>query len=196
VTRVAAKLPGYASVARASEVLHLAKRSVRDLIYAGRLPSTRVGRLHFIKTTDLETERRRRLGLPVPQYAPRTSHRPIVRLASATTHTDPALRRQRATERAELVRVWSQRHHPDETRVPGQVLTVTTPVTCDVCSRTMRSGRVVEMSAHDERAAATMCLTCARRALLDWADRRRQEAAAARRLSESLGHPIATPAAA
>ncbi|HEX8968016.1 MAG TPA: helix-turn-helix domain-containing protein, partial [Chloroflexota bacterium] len=61
---VASKLPGYASVARASEVLRLAPRSVRDLIYTGRLPSQRIGRLHYIHATDLEVERRRRLGLP------------------------------------------------------------------------------------------------------------------------------------
>jgi hypothetical protein len=36
-----------------------------------------------------------------------------------------------------------------------------------------------------------MCLTCGRRALLEWADRRRQEAAAARQLSQSLGEPRA-----
>src|SRR5437763_11573661 len=67
VARVAAVLPGYASVARAAEALHLAPRSVRDLIYAGRLPSLRIGRLHYVRASDLELERRRRLGLPLPQ---------------------------------------------------------------------------------------------------------------------------------
>jgi hypothetical protein len=186
-------------------VLHLAKRSVRDLIYAGRLPSTRLGRLHFIKTADLDKERRRRLGLPVRQTAPRTSHRPLNRIPHAgSLQSDPAIRRQRATEgaaerateRAEMVRRWAQRHHTPEPRVPAVVLGVTTPVTCEVCGREVRRGRVLEMSVDNNRAAAKLCLTCARRALLDWADRRRQEAAAARRLSESLGHPIATPAAA
>ena len=66
MARVAAVLPGYASVARAAEVLHLAPRSVRDLIYAGRLPSARIGRLHYVRASDLEAERRRRLGLRLP----------------------------------------------------------------------------------------------------------------------------------
>ena len=73
-----ATVPGYASIARASEVLHLARRSVRGLIYAGRLPSLRVGRLHFIKATDLELERRRRLGLPLPQLRPQKTQQPRV----------------------------------------------------------------------------------------------------------------------
>src|SRR5207237_4518440 len=81
VARIAALLPGYANVARASEVLHLAPRSVRDLIYAGRLPSLRVGRLHFVRVSDLEIERRRRLGLPV--RAVRSAATPRPRLAHA-----------------------------------------------------------------------------------------------------------------
>jgi hypothetical protein len=78
MTRLAATLPGYASVARVSELLHLAPRSVRDLIYTGRLPSVRVGRLHYIKATDLDLERRRRLGSPLPlrpASAPRRTNR-------------------------------------------------------------------------------------------------------------------------
>jgi hypothetical protein len=34
-----------------------------------------------------------------------------------------------------------------------------------------------------------LCLTCGRRALLDWADRRRQDAAAARRIAQELSTP-------
>src|SRR5689334_25183220 len=103
MARLAATLPGYASVARASEVLHLAPRSVRDLIYDGRIPSLRIGRLHYIKASDLEVERRRRLGLPprkprarVASSAPRTK-RPT---EPHTYSLDTALRRQRAAERA------------------------------------------------------------------------------------------------
>ena len=66
MTRLAATLPGYANVARVSEVLHLAPRSVRDLIYTGRLPSVRVGRQHYLKATDVDLERRRRLAVPMP----------------------------------------------------------------------------------------------------------------------------------
>jgi hypothetical protein len=37
-----AALPGYVPVTGAATRLHLASRSVRDLIYTGRLPSTRL----------------------------------------------------------------------------------------------------------------------------------------------------------
>jgi hypothetical protein len=234
VTRAAATLGGYASVARASEVLHLAPRSVRDLIYAGRLPSLRVGRLHYIKASDLDLERRRRLHLPLPTRSPRTRNQ-ATRSATASTdgseprsspaqthatedqpaapglhdqpaapalqrqharpalqrqRVDTALRRERAAERAEMVSRWVQRHPGAHPRVPAVVLGVTTPVTCEVCGREIRRGRVVELSADDGRTAPSrLCVTCGRRALLDWADRRRQEAAAARQLSHSLGEP-------
>jgi hypothetical protein len=188
VNRSSAVLPGYASVGRASQVLHLAPRSVRDLIYAGRLPSLRVGRLHFIKAADLEAERRRRLGRPVPRPAPRQpAQRRARSSASRSNHQDPALRRQRAAERAALVSRWAQRHAATEPRVPAVILGVTAPVTCDVCGRQVRRGRIVELTPDAENPPARMCTTCGRRALLDWADRRRQEAAAARSLSDSLG---------
>jgi hypothetical protein len=192
VTRATAKVPGYANVSGASEVLHLAKRSVRDLIYAGRLPSLRVGRLHFIKATDLETERRRRLGWPLPRTRRRVvaSHQPNEATLIRERHpVDPAVRMQRAAARAELVRHWAQRHQPSGPRVPAVILGVTTPVTCDVCGRDVRRGRIVELSADGQTRPARLCTSCGRRALLDWADRRRQEAAAARRLSEALGQP-------
>lgn len=189
-TRVAATLPGYASVARAAEVLHLARRSVRDLIYSGRLPSVRLGRLHFIKASNLEQERRRRLGLPIRH---RANARRVAHNASRQTirpRQDPALRRQRAAARAELVRALAQRHHSVEPRVPAAVKAVTTPVTCEACGRAVRSGRLVELEGN------TLCTACGRRALLEWADRRRQEASAARRMAESLGQPEpATPEA-
>jgi hypothetical protein len=34
---------------------------------------------------------------------------------------------------------------------------------------------------------APLCLTCGRRAVMDWADRRRLESAAARRMAHNLG---------
>ena len=196
VERVAAQLPGYASVRRASDVLHLAQRSVRDLIYAGRLPSLRVGRLHYIKATDLEVERRRRLGLPVrqrPARQPRRERapRPPTPRAPRQQSLDAELRRQRAAERAELVTRWARRHGVVEPHVPARVLAVTAPLNCDACGRTLRSGRVLELVAESEVTGARLCLTCGRRALLEWADRRRLEAAAARRLSQSLGEPEA-----
>jgi excisionase family DNA binding protein len=197
VTRVTPTLPGYASVARASEVLHLAKRSVRDLIYAGRLPSLRVGRLHFIKAADLERERRRRLGITVRGSSERRSASGPRRSASlaparsdrAPVRTDPALRRERAAERAELVKQWVRRHAPLEPHVPAVVLAVTTPLSCEVCGREVRRGRIVELTQDGIEATSRLCLACGRRALLEWADRRRQEAAAARRLAESFGQP-------
>ncbi|MBV9580383.1 MAG: hypothetical protein JO057_17495 [Chloroflexi bacterium] len=244
-----ARLPGYASVARASEVLHLADRSVRDLIYRGRVPSLRVGRLHYIKTSDLEQERRRRLGLPArrkTERAPRTATPQQTERAPSAEHASPIpphqterapsdehasqippqqterapsdeqatrmpphqqtqrapraprqqsldaeLRRHRAAERAEQVSRWARRHGVVEPRVPARVLTITTPVTCDACGRTVRAGRVVELLTDTGVAGGQLCLSCGRRALLDWADRRRQEAAAARRLSQALGEPVA-----
>ena len=189
---------------RAGEVLYLAPRSVRDLIYAGRLPSLRVGRLHYIKTADLELERRRRLGLPLPQpRRARQMPRPPRQIgaspeASARTNAarharaprDPALRRQRAAERTALVRTWAQRHRTASAlSLPFVVLGVTSPLSCEACGREIGHGRILELAPEGGRAPARLCLACGRRVLLDWADRRRQEAAAARRLSQSLGEP-------
>ncbi len=191
--RAAAAVPGYASVARASEILHLAPRSVRDLIYRGRLPSLRVGRLHYIKAADLDLERRRRLGLPL--LAPRAHvRRPRTAYAARRKHADqarvdPALRQQRAAERAALVRQWAARHaHPLDPQLPFVVLGVTTPTTCASCGREVRRGRILEI-AQESR----LCLACGRRALLDWADQRRREAVAARQLSQSFGQPTGEP---
>jgi hypothetical protein len=193
VEKVAARVPGYASVGRASEVLHLAQRSVRDLIYSGRLPSLRVGRLHYIKASDLEVERRRRLGLPPRRRAasrPRheRASRPSER-APRQQSLDGELRRRRAAERAELVSRWARRHGVVEPQVPARVLTVTAPLVCDACGRTVRGGRMVELVAETGSASGQLCVTCGRRALLDWADRRRMDAAAARQLAQSLGEP-------
>src|ERR671931_621122 len=102
--KLRAVLPGFGSVAHAAEVLHLAPRSVRDLIYGGRLPSIRIGRLHFVRGTDLERERRRRLGLPLPR--PRTYRRTARH--SEHEHIDPALRAQRAAERLASRVAWAE----------------------------------------------------------------------------------------
>ena len=224
-----AVLPGYASVARAAEALHLAPRSVRDLIYAGRLPSLRIGRLHYVRASDLDLERRRRLGLPLPQSqrarrrqprpalarqprpaaAPQpaaTQHEPAVaqqgsaadmqQEPAASTEkedtpqhperprVDPELRRQRAVERAEVVRRWVQRHEPTTPRVPFAPVTLSEPTTCAVCGRALRANqRALDALEPGQR----LCLTCGRRALMVWADQRRLEAAAARRMALDLG---------
>ncbi|MBV9546220.1 MAG: helix-turn-helix domain-containing protein [Chloroflexi bacterium] len=217
MAKPAASLPGYASVVRASEVLHLAPRSVRSLIYAGRLPSVRLGRLHYIKTSDLDLERRRRLGLPLPtprSAKPRSGTARVEDLLSglvdsvarparssrsrsaqprASVATQEA-RRQRAAERAELVRHWAHRHESFEPHAPATVKHVESPITCAACTRQIRRGRYVEFIAERGQRSETLCLTCARRALMDWADRRRAEAAAARRMSQSLGQPEVQPA--
>jgi hypothetical protein len=194
MARLAATLPGYASVARASEVLHLAPRSVRDLIYHGRIPSLRIGRMHYIRAADLEVERRRRLGLPARRAAPRRPPESR-RRASRTPRNhslDAALRRQRSAERAELVTQWARHHQLLSPRVPAHVRSVAEPVTCEACSRVVRKGRYVELTS-DSGQPSSLCVTCGRRALLEWADQRRQEAAAARELSHSLGEAEARP---
>ncbi len=66
--RSAPGVPGFVTVGGAGQVLHLAPRSVRDLIYTGRLPSMRLGRLHFVRLTDLEVERLRRAGRPLRRH--------------------------------------------------------------------------------------------------------------------------------
>ncbi len=76
MAREAAVLPGYLTVRQCGDVLHLAPRSVRDLIYAGRLPSVRLSRRHFVRVGDLELERRRRLGLRLPCRKPRSPRAP------------------------------------------------------------------------------------------------------------------------
>ncbi|TME91286.1 MAG: helix-turn-helix domain-containing protein [Chloroflexi bacterium] len=187
VAQLAAVLPGYATVARAADVLRLAPRSVRDLIYSGRLPSSRVGRLHYVRASDLEAERRRRLGAPLPRRTPRpvrprtsaTPERPIKR-----PHVDPALRRQRAAERAEVVMRWAERHAPSNPLVPFSPVITVDRVTCASCGRAIHPNqRALEARESGDR----LCLTCGRRALMQWADRRRLEAAAARRLAQDLG---------
>jgi hypothetical protein len=204
-------------VARAAEALHLAPRSVRDLIYAGRLPSLRIGRLHYVRATDLERERRRRLGLPLPApHRPPRQRRPArppsaslrpgserpeldaepgqepesgrVSHRAERPHADPALRRQRAAERADVVRRWALRHQPGAPRVPFVPVTLAEATTCAACGRALR---VNQRALHALEANEPLCLACGRRALMAWSDQRRLEATAARRLAQGLG--AATP---
>jgi hypothetical protein len=196
MARLAATLPGYASVLRASEVLHLAPRSVRDLIYAGRIPSLRIGRLHYIRAADLEQERRRRLGLPLARRRRSSStarrRQPSGPREPRNHSLDAALRRQRAAEREELATHWARRHGVFEARVPAHVREVVEPLACDSCARRLRSGRYIEFG-EDSQVPGQLCLMCGRRALLEWADLRRQESSAARQMAHSLGQPEGKP---
>jgi hypothetical protein len=180
-------LPGYATVRHGSGVLHLAPRSVRDLIYSGRLPSLRIGRLHYLRATDLELERRRRLGLQLPSRTPRAPRSRATVLSARPRvehdHVDPALRRERAAERAALVNLWAERHHFAGPDLPFAATVATVPTACAICNRTLRPGARVLQPAQD---ATQLCLSCGRRVLLDWADHRRQESSAARRMANDL----------
>jgi excisionase family DNA binding protein len=190
-------VPGFLTVRGAAEQLKLAPRSVRDLIYAGRLPSVRLGRVHFVSVGDVELERRRRLGLPLPRPRARTRRpRPPAVAAGAaepraTKPRKPAeqtTRRQRAAERAALLERWLHAsHHASAPRLPFTAETSTEPGACDACQRPLRPGaRRLHVDAHDAQASATLCLTCGRRAVLRWADDRRRESIAARRLATDV----------
>src|SRR5882762_4321039 len=89
--RIIVELPGYVTVAGAADRLRLAPRSVRDLIYTGRLPSARLGRRHFLRIPDVEAERRRRLGLPLPQARSATQRRPVRRQQPDARPTPPVV---------------------------------------------------------------------------------------------------------
>src|SRR5437764_1338051 len=126
------ELPGYVTVAGAADRLRLASRSVRDLIYIGRLPSTRLGHRHFLRILDVETERRRRLGLPLPRQRSagwrRRARRqpPDVRQRASSSGeasiqpraaqpTRSEARRERAAERAAQLDRWLHSGHGPET---------------------------------------------------------------------------------
>jgi hypothetical protein len=206
--RIVAELPGYVTVAGAADRLRLASRSVRDLIYTGRIPSARLGRRHFLKILDVEVERRRRLGLPLPSARPVARDRRVVRqqpsalptpqrFSSAATVRPRAARsvssearRERAQQRTAQLERWLRSGHGSGT--PGLPFTLVDlgvePAACDACRRLVRAGgRMVDASAADGRPPARLCLTCARRTLLAWSDSRRREAVAARRLAHDLG---------
>jgi excisionase family DNA binding protein len=62
-SRPALRVPGYLSVRAAAERLGIRERSVHELIERRRLSSTRLGRLHFLPSSAVESyhgERRRR----------------------------------------------------------------------------------------------------------------------------------------
>lgn len=208
-------IPGFLTVKGASELLGLATRSVRDLIYTGRLPSQRLGRLHYLRSADVDRERRRRLGLPVLAQpgrqarraargqAPAASAQPPAslvvhprakrRFASAAPRgarpVDTHSRRERAAQRAALVERWLRSgHRPAQPRLPFSVLASTAAAACGACGRRLEVGRpVVEAAAADGRPAGRLCFSCARRTMLNWADERRREATAARQLARTLG---------
>jgi excisionase family DNA binding protein len=217
-TRTVVELPGYVTVSTAAERLRLAPRSVRDLVYAGRLPSARLGRRHFLRVPDVEAERRRRLGLPLPQPRTVARARPAMRRASGAVPTPlraeragearvpsptrSEARRARAEQRtAELERWLRSGHGPGTPTLPFAAVDLgAAPAACDACHRQVRAGgRMVEAAPSDGRPAARLCLTCARRTLLAWSDSRRREAIAARRLAQELGTtytPLLEPATA
>jgi hypothetical protein len=185
-------VPGFLTVTGAAEQLRLAPRSVRDLIYTGRLPSVRLGRVHFMAVGDVELERRRRLGLPLPPRLRRPRRDPPrsaseagqPRVAAPRRAAEQTTRRQRAAERAALLERWLHTGHQVAPALPFSVVSVAEPTRCDACHRTLSPGaRSVEVAPTDERAAARLCLVCGRRAVLRWADDRRRESLAARRLA-------------
>jgi hypothetical protein len=220
-SRTIVELPGYVTVVLAAERLRLAPRSVRDLVYAGRLPSARLGRRHFLRVTDVEAERRRRLGLPLPQSRSVARRRTAERLPTplrasgtnqvtataearrsrATGGVSSEARRARAEQRAaELERWLRSGHGPGAPTLPFEAVDLVEAAACDACHRPVKAGgRMVEAAPADGRPAARLCLTCARRTLLAWSDNRRREAIAARRLAQELGTtytPLLEPATA
>jgi hypothetical protein len=214
-TRTVVELPGYVTVAVAADRLRLAPRSVRDLVYAGRMPSARLGRRHFLRVPVVEAERRRRLGLPLPTR-PVARRRPALRPRADARAPEPVggeaarprtagragspARRERARQRADQLERWLRSGHaPAAPALPfASVDLGAEPAACDACQRPVRAGgRMVDAAAADGRPAARLCLTCARRALLAWSDSRRREAVAARRLAQELGTtyaPLLEPA--
>jgi hypothetical protein len=207
-TRAVMELPGYVTVAVAADRLRLAPRSVRDLVYTGRVPSARLGRRHLLRVPDVEAERRRRLGLPLPparavERRRRVPRRPPDALPTPLGVGDGAMvqpraanpigseaRRERAQERAAQLERWLRSGHgPSTPLLPFTTVDLgAESAACDACRRPVRAGgRMVDADAADGRPAARLCLTCARRALLAWSDSRRREGVAARRLAQELG---------
>jgi len=171
------------NVARAGELLHLAPRTVLDLIYTGRLSSQRVGRRHYLRAADVERERRRRLGLPTLSRAVPAARRLRQRAVAPRPHANPELTRQRAVERAAQVASWARLHPARAANVPFMVETTPDAFACAACSCRINTGRSVRAVPNGNR----LCLACGRRAVLDWADQRRFEAISARRFARHLG---------
>ncbi len=186
--KLSAVLRGYSSVAHAAEVLHLAPRSVRDLIYSGRLPSVRIGRWHFIRATDLERERRRRLGLPL-HTRPRSMQSATSTPKKPRTQADPAHRAQRAAERTAARREWAAHHRRQAPALPFTIHTSgDRNGACSACHQPLQPGSPTLESS--DQPAHVLCLGCGRRELLAWSDQRRMQAAAARDLAQRLGSPM------
>jgi hypothetical protein len=194
-------VPGFVTVGGAGEVLHLAPRSVRDLIYSGRLPSVRLGRLHFVSAADLELERRRRLGLALPP--PRPARPKRLRAPGEVTRrrpvADPGVRARRAQERAVALHQWlgAAGHRlpagslpQAEPELPFRTATARSGATCAVCGRSLKAG---ERAFAEQRQATLVCARCGRRALLAWADQRAHEAAAARQLAREPARTTPAP---
>jgi excisionase family DNA binding protein len=185
--KLTAVLPGYGSVAHAAQVLHLAPRSVRDLIYSGRLPSLRIGRLHLIRATDLEAERRRRMGLPLPRPRTRRAETPTQRQHTYVP-VDPAVRAQRAAERTAARLAWAQQHRQSALGVPFQPLQLAEATRCGSCGRELGAGaHAVDQLATQAQPEHRLCVRCGRRAILAWADQRQAQTVAARRMAADLG---------
>jgi hypothetical protein len=201
--RSAPVVPGFVTVGGAGEVLHLAPRSVRDLIYSGRLPSVRLGRLHFVSAADLELERRRRLGLALPR--PRTARPKRLRSPGEgpprpRAHADPAARTRRAEERSQALHEWlgaaahrSRAAPPNAAgapELPFRPEAAAAGATCAVCGRNLKVG---ERAFAEQREGRRVCARCGRRALLAWADQRAREAAAARQLAREPARTRTAP---
>jgi hypothetical protein len=110
-----------------------------------------------------------------------------------------AARRQRALERAELRDRWLRSgHRPAMPDLPFGLRQAGAALACGACGRTIRPGsRYVDARAAAGRPRTLLCLSCARRTLLEWSDERRREAVAARRLTSELAiAPLADTTAA
>jgi hypothetical protein len=177
-------VPGYLSVSGAGQVLHLAPRSIRDLIYAGRLPSVRLGRRHFLSATDIEAERRRRLRLAPRQ--PRVVRERPARGPRLRRVADPDARQRRAGERAAVLDRWrgAPGSTPLEPALSFAWQAAPEAGTCSACGHGVAMGQSV-LCAASPAVSGWLCATCGRRALLAWADQRTQQASAARRLARA-----------
>lgn len=190
-------MPGFLTVVGAGALLRLAPRSVRDLIYSGRLPSARLGRRHFLRIADVELERRRRLGLPLPaprRAAPRRARRTDLRVVPTTPGRraiDQSTRRERALERAALRDRWLRAHHAAAPSIPFLIRDAGSGAAvapaCVACERVFAAGERLVVAPEQGGTRDALCRTCARRAVLAWADARHADALAARRFARELG---------
>ncbi len=55
-----------------AEILGISDARVRQLIYAGRLPSEKIGQMNLIKKEDLELVRERKVGRPAKVKSEKT----------------------------------------------------------------------------------------------------------------------------